>query len=65
MDSNRFGTLSTRLAAPATRRRTLGLLGLMAVAGAKFVEDAAARKHRKNRKDRKNKCSPPRKRSGI
>jgi hypothetical protein len=53
MDSDRFDTLTTRLATQATRRRTLGLLGLLGVAGTGLIEGAEAGK---NRKSRKNKC---------
>ncbi|MDQ2655748.1 MAG: hypothetical protein M3Z20_22190 [Chloroflexota bacterium] len=52
MDAGRFDTLTTRLAAPATRRRALGVLGLLGVARAGLVEGAEARK--KNRKKKRN-----------
>lgn len=51
MDSDRFDTLTTRMATQATRRRTLGLLGVLGVASAGLVEGADAGKHRKHRKN--------------
>jgi hypothetical protein len=54
MDADPFDAFATRLAEQVTRRRTLGLLGLLGVAGTGLVEDAEAGK---NKRSRKNRCS--------
>lgn len=50
MDAARFDAFTTRLAAPLSRRRTAGLLGLLSLGCLTAADDAAARKHKKKKK---------------
>ena len=54
MDADQFDTLTARLSAQFTRRRSLGLLGALGVAGAVTADGVSARKKGKRRKK---KCS--------
>ena len=53
MESNRFDALTARLAAPLSRRRSVGLLSLFGLGGFLASDTAAKRKKKK-----KKKCKP-------
>lgn len=55
MDAAQFDTLTTRLTTHLTRRRSLGLLGILGVAAAGGTEDVGAKKKKKKKKKKGNK----------
>lgn len=59
MDSAHFDALTARLAAPLTRRRSVGLLAILGLGGFIATDDASARKHKKKHKRAKRPtCTP-------
>jgi hypothetical protein len=53
MESDRFDALTARLAAPHSRRRSVGLLGLLGLGSAAALNEADAKKRKKKKKKKK------------
>jgi hypothetical protein len=58
MEAAQFDTFTTRLTTHLTRRRSLGLLGVLGLAAAGWKEGVDARKKRKGKKKKKGKQEP-------
>lgn len=58
MDSVQFDALVTRLSGQGTRRRILGVLGLLGAAGMGLATESAAKKKKKNKRKKTKRCTP-------
>lgn len=56
MESDRFDALTARLAAPLSRRRSVGVLGVLGLGSLLTADDTEARKHKKKKKKKQLTC---------